>query len=57
MKYLLSLKDPKSNDFIYLYVFAPAEEGTLIKYGHDDCAPDGLREWKVIVCSACQYGL
>lgn len=57
MKYLVSLYDAKSGDHCYVYTFAPLQEGSTIQWGHDDGAPDGLRSWKVMACSPCQYGI
>lgn len=57
MKYLVSIYDAKTGDSTYIYTFAPIHEGTVIQWGHDDQAPDGLRSWTVRACSPCQYGV
>ncbi|MBO5967824.1 MAG: hypothetical protein J6S14_04925 [Clostridia bacterium] len=57
MKYLVSLKDEKSGDNIYIYTFAPLRERTEIEFGHDDDTKDGLRKWRVMSCSEHPYGV
>ncbi len=57
MKYLVSIYDAKTDDQTYIYTFAPLQDGDVIKWGHDDTAPDGLRSWTVRACSPCPHGL
>jgi hypothetical protein len=57
MRYMLRLFDVKEYAFQSLFVYNKIEEGSTIKWGHDENAVDGLREWKVLSCTENRYGI
>lgn len=57
MRYMLRLFDAKEYAFQSLFVYNKIAEGSTIKWGHDENAVDGLREWKVLSCTENRYGI